>query len=446
MTTGETKGENRHEIISQLEKQLESVPRTSRPHEHATIAYRLGMAYAEAPTSSPADGLRKALACYDVAAAIFDPRLEPVHHARVLNAAGAAHRGLGNRPKAAELFEKASGLLGDGGANERASVLNNLGLVRAELGRPSEAADEFAVAIELFDRDTAEGRRGRVAALVNRGQANTAIGTDEALDEALADFEEARGDLDPEEAPYHQGLVEHSVGVTCSSLAARRPEDAKSFLTEAVRAFEASLKVFSRAGFPFQFALAKNNLGLAYAGLGGTANLRRALASFEDTVATLDTRLHGEAWGQAYGNLERVEKQLAEVGPGLNRTDHFVVLAANVREEERFTLLKERLATLLGSPEPRRSTGLTELVFAAGQLSEEEARCILDASMQWVMELPKENHEITLRAIYDAFCRLDEEHRASADRALDQAIGDALGGVQRIHVRDFLYSIGWERP
>src|SRR3712207_8439034 len=49
------------------------------------------------------------------------------------------------------------------------------------------------------------------------------------------------------------------------------------------------------------------------ASMGGLANLRRALACFEDTIATLDPRLHADAWRQGYTSLERTEKQLAEV-------------------------------------------------------------------------------------------------------------------------------------
>ena len=74
--------------IEDLEHQLAKTPRASRPHEHAVLAYRLGLAYAESPAGNPAENLRRALAYYDVAAAIFDPRFEPVQHARVLNAAG----------------------------------------------------------------------------------------------------------------------------------------------------------------------------------------------------------------------------------------------------------------------------------------------------------------------------------------------------------------------
>ena len=93
-------------VIDDLQRQLAATSRATRPHEHAVLAYRLGLAHAESPLGNPAEQLRKALAFYDVAAGIFDPRFEPVQHARVLNAAGAAHRGLGDRAKASELFEK----------------------------------------------------------------------------------------------------------------------------------------------------------------------------------------------------------------------------------------------------------------------------------------------------------------------------------------------------
>jgi hypothetical protein len=85
------------EAIAGLEAQLKATPRATRPYEHATVAYRLGLAYAESPVGNRAEYLRKALACFDVAAGIYDPRFDPVEHARVLNAAGASHRALGDR-------------------------------------------------------------------------------------------------------------------------------------------------------------------------------------------------------------------------------------------------------------------------------------------------------------------------------------------------------------
>jgi tetratricopeptide (TPR) repeat protein len=434
-------------VIEDLERQLAKTPRASRPHEHAVLAYRLGLAYAESPAGNPAENLRRALAYYDVAAAIFDPRFEPVQHARVLNAAGAAHRGLNSRPKAAELFEKAVTLFAEGGTeNERAAAYNNLGLCRTEMGQPQAGVDAFNEAIKLFDSYTDEGKRGIMSTLHNRGQAHTSLGTEDGLEAALADFEEARGMIDPEDNPLHYGMVEHSVGVTCSALAKVSPDGRSSFLQEAIRAFNNSLQVFTRTAFPYYYALVKHNLGLAHEAQGGTANLRRALVSFEDALAVFDTRLHADAWKQAYASLERVEKEL-NAKEATSRIDHYAALLAVVNLEERTVLVRERMFRLLANPEPRRTTAVAEVARAVGLLGYEEGRKVYEAIMKLVIELPQETQSASLRAIIEGHRSIeDAEVREDADRALDQAIGDALGGPQRVAVRDFLEGEGWERP
>jgi tetratricopeptide (TPR) repeat protein len=435
--------------IEGLEKQLAATSRATRPHEHAVLAYRLGLAYAESPTGNPAEGLRKALAYYDVAAAIFDPRFEPVHHARVLNAAGAAHRALGDRRKAAELFEKAVALFASeaGTDNERAAAYNNLGLCRTEMGQAAAGVEAFDAAIPLFDAYSDEGKRGVISALHNRGQAHTGLGTEEGLEAALADFEEARGMIDPDANPLHYGMVEHSVGVTCSALAKLSEDGRSAFLQEGIRAFNNSLRVFTRTAFPYYHALVKHNLGLAYESQGGTANLRRALACFEDALAVLDTRLHADAWKQAYASLQRVETQLGQVAPGMSRTEHFAALLGTVGLDERMVLVRERVFRLLAQPAPRNATALAELIRAIGLLDFEEARRIDEALMKLVIELPQDTQALSLRAIIAAHASIEDPHaRENADRALDQAIGDALGGPQRVAVRDFMGSEGWERP
>jgi hypothetical protein len=237
------------------------------------------------------------------------------------------------------------------------------------------------------------------------------------------------------------------VGVTCSALAKLSPDGRSAFLQEGIRAFNNSLLVFTRTGFPYYHALVKHNIGLAYESLGGTANLRRALASFEDALAVLDTRLHADAWKQAYASLERVEKQLATAVPGMSRIDHFAALLATVGLEERTVLVRERMFRLLAQPEPRNLTAIAELTRAIGLLAYDDARKIYEAVMKLVIELPQDTQALSLRAIISAHASIeDPEVRESADRALDQAIGDALGGPQRVSVRDFLESEGWERP
>ncbi len=442
-------GVDRRRVIQELEAQLARTPKGLRPHEHAALAYRLGLAHAESPAGNPEAGLRKALSYFDVAAAIFDPRYDPVEHARVLNGAGAAHRGLGDRARAAKLFEEAAELLEHQGRDdERAGVLNNLGLVRAELGQLELAVAACDSAVDLFDRTSPEGRRGRVATLHTRGMAHGALGSDEGLEAALADYRQAAAEIELEEAPYHHGLVHHSLGTTYSALAARQPGQRERLLSEAVAAFEESLIVFTRRAFPFQHALAKNNLGLARAGMGGAVNLRRALAAFEDSVSVLDPRVHADAWKHAYASLERVEKELERRFPGRSRADHFVALLAACDAEERRALLHERIVGILDLPaENRRRSALTELALASARLDGQDARVVMEAELSVLIELPTDQLEVGLRARLDAHRRLaDEEAREEADRAFDQAISDALQGPQRIAVRDFLYSTGWERP
>lgn len=440
---------DRRKAVADLEAQLARTPRAQRPHEHAALAYRLGLAHAEAPVGNPEDGLRKALTYFDTAAAIFDPREDPIEHARVLNGSGAARRALGDRAGAARLFERAEVLLDDRDRDdERAGVLNNLGLVRSELGQLDAAIEACDAAVALFDDGSAEGRRGKAAALHSRGSANAAKGTDEALEAALGDFRTAANGLDPEEAPYHHGLVHHSIGVTYTALAARTPDQRARFLTDAVDAFSESLTVFARGAFPFQHALVKYNLGLAWSSQGGPTNLRRALASFEDALTLFDSRVHADAWRQTYASLERTEKELETLAPGSSRTDHFVALLVVVDADERRRLLQERLSRLLAiEVEARRRSALTELALASAKLDYEAALAVMDAELSVLVELPTEYLDPGVRARYEANRRLEtEEAREQAGKALDQAIGDALQGPQRIAVRDFLYSIGWERP
>ncbi|MGH9269057.1 MAG: tetratricopeptide repeat protein, partial [Acidimicrobiales bacterium] len=229
-----------------LEAQLRATPRAARPYEYGTIAVRLGLTYAEAPTGDRTANLRRALDFYEKAAEVFDPRYDPVEHARVMTLAGAAQGALGDPALAARLFEKAVGLLdGRDRDDELAAALNNLGLARGGMGQPAKAIEVFDRAVDLFASTTADGRRGRVATLVNRGQAHASLGTDEGLEAALADYEQARSEVDPEEAPFHYGLVHHSLGVACSALAAARPAERHRLYEEAVPAFTESLTVFT---------------------------------------------------------------------------------------------------------------------------------------------------------------------------------------------------------
>lgn len=446
--TDESVDADRLNAIRSLEAQLAATSKSAQPFQHATLAYRLGLAYAEHPTGPPEESLRRALASYDVAASLFDPRFDPIEHARVVNAAGAAHRSLGDNDHAGELFRRAADLLDKHGgkADERAAVLNNLGLARAAQGRVAEAVEHFTTAIELFDTGTPGGQRGWVAALLNRGQARAAAGDEAGLRAALEDYNLALPEVDSEEAAYHYGLLYFSIGVASMGLAAAVPDEAQGLLEEAADTFAESLSVFTRTGFPFQHALAKYNLGWAVERLDGVTNLRLALACYEDALAALDTRLHAPQRDLAFASLMRVEERLNEWAPTPGRAHHFVSLVADAVPEDRVPLMRDRLLRYLALPSSPRQKALTELALAEYWLGPERARVLIEAELAVLVDLPNEFLQHSLEARLAALQQLTEEEAEVAGRALDDAVGAQLGLPQRLFVRDFLYARGWERP
>jgi len=129
----------------------------------------------------------------------------------------------------------------------------------------------------------------------------------------------------------------------------------------------------------------------------------------------------------------------------MSRADHFANLAADVRRDERVELVHARVVRLLAAPQGARAP-LTEFSLAAARLGEKRARGVIEAELGTVMEMPQEAQVAALDAIFAAHGQLEGDERETADRELDQAIGDALGGPQRIFVRDHLLEVGWVRP
>ena len=432
--------------IKSLETRLAATPRATHPRQHATLAYRLGLAYAESPIGEAQTNLRTALRHYDAAAALFDPQLDTVEHARTRNASGAAHRALGNHERAAADFATAASLFdGQGFDDERAAAINNLALTMADRGEHRAALDHFTEAAELFDTATPQGRRGRAAAWLNRGLANAGEATIEAWRGALVDYHKAVDLVDEVDSPYHFGLLEHSIGVAHTALAALTAEDRGTHLEAAVEAFNKSLTVFTRSGFPYHHALAMHNLGRALLALGGTPNLRFALACFEDAVATLDPRLQAEAWQRAHTSLVEAEAALRALGHDASRPEHFVALVDASSNDDRVAILRTRLSRLLALPDESRHAVLTEIARASIALPD-HGLGFITAELTVLTELPNENLEAALLARLAAIRDVNVAIRADAELALDQAVGDAFNGPQRVFVREFLSSHGFERP
>lgn len=437
-TTTDGHGGDPRQMLEELKRRLERTPRHRQPLQHAALRYSLGMAWAELPTGDRQMNLSRAIAAYEDAAELFTAERFPVEHARVQNARGAALRELGDQRRAVTVLEHALEVLrtadAAGNAAEYGAALNNLGLARSELGDHEVAVEILRDATAAFASGGEELTRQRVMAMHNLAQARAAADDHEA---AVVTYTEAIEDTDPEELPYQWGLLHHGLGVSLTALGRSGA---------AAEAFRRSLRVFTRQRYPFQHALAKNNLGLAHAQSGDVVSLRRAVAAYQDALQVLDVRLHRAQWEQAYQNLTKAEEALEERGSGGSRAEHVAALVADLDDEdERLEFVRERLMTIMQLPEPQKLERLAELDLAALKLADPVPRSYTGAWLNVLMELPNEMLLAGLRARIAAMDELPEEEQDEAGQMLEITIREELLAPQRIRVRDSLEHLGYER-
>ncbi len=435
------------ESVAALTARFDAMDRRADSVAWAVAAYKLGMATAEQPSAQPAVALRRALELYQQAADILSAERAPVEHARILNAAGSAHRLLGDVQTATRLFRDSLRLLeGRGAGTEEASVLNNLGLVLAEGGRIDEAIGLFDRSLASLTGDADDVVRTRLATLHNLGQAHMGRGTPDGFASAVATFEAGAAEASGFDVSMHTGLLDHSRGVAHKALASLKPAARQHHLDSAIVAFEQSLTVFTSVGFPMHHAIAKHNLGHTLAGRDDLNSMRRALACYEDALLMFDPRLHQAHWQEAYNNAEALETRLAQVEPGASRADHIASLCGSMNDDERLAFLRHRLLLLEPLPEEHRQERLTTFCYA--MVSQDPASFVatLRTMITVLMELPEPVLESALRSLLRAHSMLDPRDRRAADFVLDEAIQAQLFGPQRIRVRDMLDGIGWDRP
>ncbi len=411
------------------------------------MAYRLGMATAEDPNGSQSQNLTTALGLYEDAASILTRERAPIEHARVMNAAGSAHRLLGRPERAAELFQRAANLLrGRGGDAEVASVLSNLGLAHTDCGRSGEAIAVFGEALALLVGNDNEQRRARIATRHNLAQSLMSTGSQDDLARAVATLKEANAECDQTDSALHQAMVWHSLGVARKGQAEHDLAQRSDRIEQAVQQFELCLTIFTATAFPFHHAVAKQNLGLALAGRADVGSLRRALACFEEAVTMFDPRLHRIHWQATYENLEAMEARLALEMPGQTKYDHYATLLGEMDEVERLSALRSRFALMERMPPEHRLERLAKLAYAVVQQEPASFVATLRTMIMVLMELPDNVLQSALEAQVIAHSWLEAHDRRPADFILDEAINLLLFGPQRIRVRDLLTEAGWERP
>ena len=435
------------ESVAAMKDRFESIDRYSDSLSWATSAYRLGMATAEQPTAHPQDNLKEALGYYEQAAQVLTAQRAPVEHARILNAAGSAHRMMGDPSTASRLFSEALGLMSGKGVDvEEASVLNNLGLVLTEGGRLDDAVEAFTMSLDMLPGDDDEQIRTMLATKHNLGQVHLARGGVDGCEAAIEVLADASTIARGTEASMHTAMIDHTLGIAWKARAGFDPAMHDRDLSEAITAFERCLTVFTSVGFPMQHAIAKHNLGHALAGRDDLDSMRRALAYYEDSLNIFDPRLHQQQWQEAFANAEAVEKRLEAAVPGATRADHIATLAGSMSDDERLMFVRQRLVQMERLPKENQLERLTALSYAIVTQPAASFVASLRTMITVLMELPEDLLESALESQLAAHAMLDNHDQRAADFILDEAINALLFGPQRIRVRDMLEDIGWDRP
>ncbi len=447
-----------------LERHLASLDPASNPDAWAVAAYRLGVALSESANDNPQAAAQRALSLFSRASALFDVDRAPLEHARIVNAAGAVWRSLGDRQRATDAFRRAAELMeGRARDEELGAALSNLGLSLAESGDGTAAVAMFERALavlrpQLTPSDVlissvggganhGERRRAFAAAALNlaqallaeHGQARTgAAMTDRrSLAPAFAAVSDGLTAIDPASAPLQFGMLEHTRGLLWMEV-----QD----FGEAHASFGRSLAVFTRSTFPFQHAIASFNRARAAESTGAFGS---ALLDYEAAAQVFDPRLHRPQWLEAASRLSDVESRLRLGDPTASRHDHIVAVLVAATPTDRANLLRERLTRLLAyAPMPQRSEFV--LFFAAVQrltdTNVSASDALLRQTIEILMELPDELLESALLGLLEAESSLSPDVREAADRRLDTAIQELLMGPQRMRMRDILYDAGWVRP
>ena len=435
------------ESVAAMKDRFESIDRYSDSLSWATSAYRLGMATAEQPTAHPQDNLKEALGYYEQAAQVLTAQRAPVEHARILNAAGSAHRMMGDPSTASRLFSEALGLMSGKGVDvEEASVLNNLGLVLTEGGRLDDAVEAFTMSLDMLPGDDDEQIRTMLATKHNLGQVHLARGGVDGCEAAIEVLADASAIARGTEASMHTAMIDHTLGIAWKARAGFDPAMHDRDLSEAITAFERCLTVFTSVGFPMQHAIAKHNLGHALAGRDDLDSMRRALAYYEDSLNIFDPRLHQQQWQEAFANAEAVEKRLEAAVPGATRADHIATLAGSMSDDERLMFIRQRLVQMERLPKENQLERLTAMSYAIVTQPAASFVASLRTMITVLMELPEDLLESALESQLAAHAMLDNHDQRAADFILDEAITALLFGPQRIRVRDMLEDIGWDRP
>lgn len=427
-------------LTEDLRLRLASYPKETLPLEHATLQFNLGLALIESPEGVDEIDQRAAINAFAQALTVFRPATYPIERARVLNALGSVERDLGSLGVSQDRFVEARDLLEPTRSPaEYGAVMNNLGLVYADRALRSEMISAFEEALVAFSSDAYP--RQRMATLHNLGQALANAGGETDRVRALEVYREALTLVGDQDTLYLEALVHTSLGLALMAMTE------ESAFDESIAEYHQALSVFDRLTYPFQHAVTINNLGVAYLerSESNVNDARMALVLFESALRLFDPRIHVALWEEARSNLARAEDRLERLGFASSRAHHFAQLMAEVDPTEMRPLLRNRIQSDLGLPEPHRTSRLSEFDAAILDLSEEQAKAVSIMWLEVLIEQPVEQLTTGLKARMAVHKDLEDVARESAARVLEHAVGH-LEILQRVGVRDYLVELGYDRP
>ncbi len=440
--------------LGALETRLASVDIAADPDEWAISAYRLGVARSELLVDR--SEIPDIVGLLQKAGRILTAERAPLEHGRILTAIGNCERVAGRPDLAVATFQRSAQLLA-GRANrvEQGAALANVGLALTETGDGVGAIAALDDAVDLLrpepETETDDQRpRTLGAALLNRAQAKQALGDDDHLASAVADYHAAATTLSPESP--QAGMAWHG-HATALLEQARRQGSAIALIDQAIQAVDRSIAVFTYDGFPFQHAIARHSLSVAHhlradhrssSDPTGSENARLDLALAahhgEMALGLFDPRLHSVQWRTVKATLDEIEGAVAPQ----NLSQVLVDLLGSVDEQRRVAVLRDRLVRLGSWPEVAVAANFDRLGAALAERDTEHYRTVAQSLISVLMELPDAILEVACRSLVNA--NKLSVNPESANRALDDAIQARLFGPQRVRVRDLLELHGWERP
>jgi len=195
----------------------------------------------------------------------------------------------------------------DATAAEKAEMLMEIAMgIQAKPKSPGQILS----AIELYEKSLAQCPpeqfllHARIEARMATALQAIPGGSSQYLERARASYEAARAIFKDHGTPEETAETEMNLGLVIQTLCGMH----KAIITDAIAAYQRSLRTFNKTKFPKEFAILQNNLATAFLSMPFTAQrskMREALAvqSFEEGLTVVNIIDHPSEYAMLQNNL-----------------------------------------------------------------------------------------------------------------------------------------------